>query len=326
MSIVRWPRDLATGPVDPLAVDDLDGHLLVLDGVSADDDASLSWIERAPCMVVGLAPEGKTPSSVPDVVFGAGDPGAQVDAIGAAVDANPQACRSLVDVLRIVPALDVRAGLTVESLAYSNLLAGPEFARWLASRRPVPPRPFTDEPVRTMRRGPRLEVVLHRPENRNAFSAAMRDALFEALVLAEVDDSIESIDISAEGPIFSSGGDLAEFGTAGDVVRAHQIRTQRSVGALLARLAPRVTVRVHGTCVGAGVELPAFAGRVVAHPETTFTLPEIRMGLIPGAGGTVSISRRIGRQATALLAVLGDVVDADRARALGLVDEVTTVH
>lgn len=323
MSIVRWPREWATGPLDPLAVDDLDGHVLVLDGVTADDDASLSWISRAPCVVIATTPAGKARSSAADVVLDAEESGTLLAAVAAAVDANPQACRTLVDVLRVVPALDVRAGLTVESLAYSSLLAGPEFARWLASRPPVGSRRFTAEPVRTARHGRRLEVVLNRPENRNAFSAAMRDALFETLVLAEVDRSIEEVDVSADGPVFSSGGDLGEFGTAPDVVRAHQVRIQRSVGAVLDRLAPRVSVRVHGTCVGAGVELPAFAGRVVAHPETTFRLPEIGMGLIPGAGGTVSMSRRIGRQDTALLAILGEVVDAERARALGLVDEVS---
>ena len=81
-------------------------------------------------------------------------------------------------------------------------------------------------------------------------------------------------------------------------------------------------MHVHGTCVGAGVELPAFAARVVADPETTFRLPEVGMGLIPGAGGTVSITRRIGRQQTACLALLGEAIDATEALALGLVDEI----
>jgi enoyl-CoA hydratase/carnithine racemase len=81
-------------------------------------------------------------------------------------------------------------------------------------------------------------------------------------------------------------------------------------------------VIVHGACVGAGVELPAFAGRVVARPDARFRLPEVAMGLVPGAGGTVSIPRRIGRQATALLALTGDTIDAPTALALGLVDEI----
>lgn len=77
-----------------------------------------------------------------------------------------------------------------------------------------------------------------------------------------------------------------------------------------------------GACVGAGVEMSAFADRVVAARGTTVRLPEVAMGLIPGAGGTVSLTRRIGRQRTALLALLGDAVEIDSPIVLGLVDEV----
>ena len=88
------------------------------------------------------------------------------------------------------------------------------------------------------------------------------------------------------------------------------------------RLADRVEARVHGPCVGAGIELPAFAGRVVAAPDTTFRLPEISMGLIPGAGGTVSIPRRIGRWRTLHLALGGGPLGAADALEWGLVDAV----
>ncbi len=79
---------------------------------------------------------------------------------------------------------------------------------------------------------------------------------------------------------------------------------------------------VHGACVGAGVELPAFAARVVAREDATFELPELSMGLVPGAGGTVSLPRRIGRQRTAWLCLTGARIDARAALAWGLVDEV----
>jgi enoyl-CoA hydratase/carnithine racemase len=70
------------------------------------------------------------------------------------------------------------------------------------------------------------------------------------------------------------------------------------------------------------VELPAFAGRVVAAPDATFRLPEVGFGLVPGAGGTVSVPRRIGRQRAAWLALTGAVVDARTALAWHLVDEI----
>ncbi|WP_262401328.1 enoyl-CoA hydratase/isomerase family protein [Actinomadura sp. CNU-125] len=74
--------------------------------------------------------------------------------------------------------------------------------------------------------------------------------------------------------------------------------------------------------MGAGVELPAFAGRVVARPDAVFRLPEIAMGLIPGAGGTVSLPRRIGRHRTLYMALTGEAIGADTALAWGLVDEI----
>jgi enoyl-CoA hydratase/carnithine racemase len=129
--------------------------------------------------------------------------------------------------------------------------------------------------------------------------------------------------LQGKGPNFCSGGDLAEFGTVSDTATAHSIRMQRSAGWWIHQLANKTAVRVHGACVGAGVELPAFAGTVTATPDATFTLPEVTMGLIPGAGGTASIPRRIGRQRTGWLALSGRTIDAQVACSWGLVDEVS---
>ena len=79
---------------------------------------------------------------------------------------------------------------------------------------------------------------------------------------------------------------------------------------------------MHGACIGAGIELPAFAGRLTASSDAFFQLPEVAMGLIPGAGGCVSISRRIGRQRTAYMAILGERFPAERALAWGLIDAI----
>ena len=103
---------------------------------------------------------------------------------------------------------------------------------------------------------------------------------------------------------------------------AHLVRLGRSAAHALHLVADRVTARVHGASVGSGVELAAFAGRVEAAPDATFALPEVAMGLVPGAGGTVSIPARIGRHRTAWLALTGERIDAPTAREWGLVDEV----
>jgi enoyl-CoA hydratase len=101
-------------------------------------------------------------------------------------------------------------------------------------------------------------------------------------------------------------------------------RSTRSAARLLADCADRVTARVHGRCIGAGVELPAFARRVVASEEAFFQLPEVGMGLVPGSGGTVSLPRRIGRPRSAWLALSGARLHASTALDWGLIDEIAT--
>jgi enoyl-CoA hydratase/carnithine racemase len=234
-------------------------------------------------------------------------------------EANPQALAVLQAVLRVSANLTVENALIVESLAYSTLQSGAEHQKWLANHERRPPRP-TACPVTIRRDGDVLHVTLSRPQRRNAIDAATRDALLDALAIAEADPDVRVV-LAGEGPSFCSGGDLDEFGTLEDPASAHLVRTSHSIGAAIHRLRERITVHVHGHCAGAGVELPAFAGHVVADAGTTFLLPELSMGLIPGAGGTVSLPRRIGRERTEQLAVAGEPIDARCAVDWGLVDE-----
>jgi enoyl-CoA hydratase/carnithine racemase len=236
------------------------------------------------------------------------------------VAGQPRAAVSLVSLLRQTEVLDVRRGLAAESSVYSALLGGPDFARWLAGRM----RRSADDvqaraAVSVARRDTTLQVTMHRPTRRNAINATARDALLEAFAVAEADPAL-TVEWTGEGPSFSAGGDLDEFGTTPDPATAHLIRLDRSLGWAVHCLSARMLVRLHGACLGAGLELPAFAGRVSAHPDTFAGLPELGMGLIPGAGGTVSVTRRIGRWRTAWLVLSGTAIDAATALDWGLVD------
>ncbi len=226
--------------------------------------------------------------------------------------------------LRCVSERPISESLVAESFAYSTLQAGAEFHRWLESRRKKRRSPDGDNPsaVRVDRVQDRLEIHLTRPRKHNAFSRAMRDGITEAFQLALADPTIEEIVLSGEGESFCSGGDLDEFGSFPDPAEAHAIRTTRSPALLLSRLADRVRVEVHGACIGAGAELSAFCARVVADDDAFFQLPEVGLGLVPGAGGTASLPLRIGRQRTAWLGLSGAKIDAQTALAWGLVDEV----
>ncbi|GAA1915954.1 enoyl-CoA hydratase/isomerase family protein [Nocardioides marmoribigeumensis] len=249
------------------------------------------------------------------------DVDATVAAIVARTSLAPRTTIALDGLLRLTEGVDAETGVVAESFAYSMLLASPEFAAWRASRAPRQ-RTTTADPVQLRREGDRLDVVLDRPARGNAFSADLRQALVEALRFAALDPSLTLVRLSGEGRHFSTGGDLDEFGTAPDPGAAHAVRLDQSAGLAVHRIRDRVEARVHGRCIGAGIEVPAFAGRLVAAPGTTFQLPELELGLVPGAGGTVSIPARIGRWRTAYLVLTGVALGAATARDWGLVDAV----
>jgi enoyl-CoA hydratase/carnithine racemase len=237
----------------------------------------------------------------------------------------PQASAVCDDVLRSIdPEGPARAGVITESLAYSTLQSGPEFARWLAERGPATV-PDIPDPVQAARDGDSLHVRFNRPQRHNAFSTDMRAALLEKLEVARLDPSITELVLSGNGPSFCSGGDLAEFGTFADPASAHLARTRYSPALVLdeltARLGHNCRVEIHGKVLGSGLEMAAYCGRVRAHPDTLMGLPELSLGLIPGAGGTVSITRRIGRWRTAYLVLSGQTIDTATALRWGLIDE-----
>jgi Enoyl-CoA hydratase/isomerase len=200
-----------------------------------------------------------------------GEPGLDgaLGRLRAAVERSPRAAVACGQLVRQTAVLDTAGGLAAEAAAYSLLLGGPEFARWLGERggasrvRPRHREPPA-EPVKASRDDGRLSIVLNDPARRNAFSAGLREALLDALLVGEADETVESVELSGAGPAFCSGGYLDEFGTATDLVAAYLVRLSRAPWRVIDRMAAKVTVRAHGACVGAGTEMAAYAGRVVA--------------------------------------------------------------
>jgi enoyl-CoA hydratase len=320
------PDELARALDDPGALERrslLFGEPLVAVDLAGAEPAAERWqrLAELPAVSVGVSAEAPRARALAEAVDVVARGAEEFEAIRATVARQPLASLVLVQLLRRSLARDVADGLLAESLAYSTLQAGPEFAAFRAGRT-ARKRPSGAEPAVLVRReGDELRLELNRPEKRNAFSAEMRDALCEALALAIQDASVRRVVLTGAGPGFCSGGDLDEFGTLPDPATAHAIRSTRNAAALLARVAERAVAHVHGACVGAGAELPAFCKRVVADPGAFFQLPEVGLGLVPGAGGTVSLPRRIGRQRTAWLALTGRRFGAEEALAWGLVDE-----
>jgi enoyl-CoA hydratase/carnithine racemase len=281
--------------------------------------ASEFWLQRATFTLTEDAADDRRAISVASI-------DTALDELTARVQRWPIAAATCDDVLRSVdPAGPALPAVVTESLAYSALQAGPEFASWLTHRGPAM-MPDIADPVQAHREGDTVHIAFNRPQRHNAFSTDARAALLEALAVAQLDSSVDQVVLIGNGPSFCSGGDLDEFGTFTDPASAHLARTRYSpalaLDAITARLGAACRAEVHGQVIGSGLEMAAFCGRVEAAPDTVFGLPELSLGLIPGAGGTISVTRRIGRWRTAYLVLSGQALDADTALAWGLVDAV----
>ncbi|MBU6207245.1 MAG: enoyl-CoA hydratase/isomerase family protein [Alphaproteobacteria bacterium] len=224
--------------------------------------------------------------------------------------------------LRAQRGMNFEQALEMESLAYSTLLGGAAFRRWLVARGDVSSAPIAAPPLQVARDGNTLTLMLNDPANRNAISAPMRDGLFDILTNALDDPTQPHIIIKGAGKCFSVGGHLPEFGTASDLAQAYLIRMERSIARLIDALRDRCTVHFHGAVIGSGLEVFAAAARCTAMPDTWFQLPEVKMGLIPGAGGTVTIPRRIGHERALELMLSGKRIGAGQALDWSLIDEI----
>ena len=297
------------------------------------------WLRPAPgvqAVVIGIDHRGELPTANPahfdlllTPVAGAPAPWVsaerldeQVERLASAVRDWPVAATMLCQVLRLSEGLPFASATGIESLAYSTLLGGAEFAQW-KSARTGQEVPHSDNPLVLVERDADVvTLTLNHPSAQNAMTAAMRDALYAALANVLDDPSSPSVVLQGAGRCFSTGGALGEFGTATDLGEAHVVRTVRNVAGLLYRLGNRASVRLHGACVGSGLEVPAAASHRIAKHDAWFQLPELRMGLIPGAGGTASVARAIGRHRACWMVLSGKRIDARLALAWGLIHEI----
>ncbi len=249
-----------------------------------------------------------------------------LEPIAAAVAEQPGAALALAALLRTTGRQPVWEAVVAEAATYGMLLGSDAHQRWLTERGPARRQGPDGPAVAVDRVGDVLRIELARPGVHNAVNAELRDQLVGALELAGADPSITAVELRGQGASFSAGGDLTEFGCVPDGATSFAVRLTRHPGLALAAVAARATVFLHGACIGAGIEVPAFCRTVVADPGAQLRLPELGMGLVPGAGGTVSIPRRIGRHRTAWLALTGAELDATTAHGWGLVDDVVPRH
>jgi len=168
-------------------------------------------------------------------------------------------------------------------------------------------------PIQTEVRGPVGLIRLTRPPV-NAMGHALRVAFAEAHAAFDADNAIRAIAITGDGRIFSGGADIAEFDSGRRPPYLTEIIAQLEAGDT-----PVVAV-LDGAAYGGGFELSLGCDYRIALPRAKLSFPEIRLGNIPGAGGTQKLPRLIGGPAALDLILSGRSVDAKEAEALGIVD------
>ena len=270
-----------------------------------------------PCPVIGVGDAAHALAPHLDAIIEAP---VSADSILRQVLAAPRAAAVTVQLLRLILGLTPAEGLAAESFAYGLLQGSSEHRTWLEGRDAAPAR--SEGRITLQRTADCLNLTLDHPESGNTLDRAMRDALYDAFNLAVLDSEICHVSLRGAGRTFSLGAELGEFGTTTDPATAHAIRCLTLPAHAAATCADKLHVHVHGGCVGAGLELAGWARRLTATRDAWFHLPELSMGILPGAGGCVSLTRRIGRQRTALMILSGKRINAQRALSWGLVDAI----
>ncbi len=169
--------------------------------------------------------------------------------------------------------------------------------------------------ISTERRGDVLVVTIDNPPV-NALATAVRRALGDAVAAAGNDAGIVATVIRGAGRLFSGGADITEFGRPGGEPGLPEL-----CDAVEASAKP-VVAALHGTCFGGGLELPLSCHGRVAAASARLGLPEVKLGLLPGAGGTQRLPRLVGVAGALDMIVSGDPIGAAAALEAGLVDRV----
>ena len=165
-----------------------------------------------------------------------------------------------------------------------------------------------------------LEIRLHRPEVRNAINTPLLRELVTVLEEAEADPDIRAVVITGGDAVFAAGADLSEM--AARDMQGILLEERPRLYHAIARFPKPLLAAVCGYALGAGCELAMHADIIIAGQSAQFGQPEIRLGIMPGAGGTQRLTRAVGKSLAMKMVLAGEFVGADEARAAGLVAEV----
>lgn len=160
-------------------------------------------------------------------------------------------------------------------------------------------------------------VRLNRPEVLNALNSQVMSELAEALSLADQDPKVAVLVIAGSGRAFAAGADISQMANASprDLMELNHL----ALWDRIRQVQKPLIAAVHGFCLGGGLELAMCADLIVASEDARFGQPEIKIGVMPGAGGTQMLTRLVGAQRAMEMVLTGRMVGAEEAYRMGLV-------
>lgn len=178
--------------------------------------------------------------------------------------------------------------------------------------------------IRVLRTGATIQLQLDRPAAMNAFSRSILERLDQFFVDLTSDESCRVLIITGTGKAFVAGADIGEY----DQVTPEQFdsyqRLGRSVFDGLEQLPQYTIAAVNGYALGGGFEFALCCDEIMAVEQAKFGLPEVKLGLLPGGGGSQRLSRALGERFTKRLLVTGELVPATELYRRGLIGSLST--
>jgi enoyl-CoA hydratase len=182
--------------------------------------------------------------------------------------------------------------------------------------------PIMAENVLLERRGRIALIIINRPDKLNALNIATRKELADALDELRNDEEIRVVVITGAGEkAFVAGADINEF-AGRTAVQQRAVMTARNVFISAEDFPKPLIAMINGFCLGGGCELALSCDIRIASDRAKFGQPEINLGIIPGGGGTQRMTRLIGEGKAMQMVLTGEMIDAQEAYRLGLVNEV----